>query len=128
MALHEQENVGKGDLEIVDYQTSHRAIFPRGAGLPLPPEADAAACASKRHRTAADRVLGVKREWDPNRWVFTVGEVSNLCWEAVADDQQGTVIRRQRWETDRAPEALLQEVKDEAAEITRRRREAASSD
>jgi len=55
-------------------------------------------------------------------WTFT-DEIRNLCWEAVADDQQGTRIRRVGDAGE--PDALLQQVKDEAAEITSRRREAA---
>jgi hypothetical protein len=65
----------------------------------------------------------VNKAWDPNRWKFSVDEISNLCWEAVADDQQGTQIRRVGYAGE--PDALLQQVKDEAAEITSRRREAA---
>lgn len=68
----------------------------------------------------------MRKAWDPDRWTFRADEISNSCWEAVADDQQGTVIRRVDSASD--PDELLSRVKDEAAEITRRRHEAASSD
>lgn len=65
----------------------------------------------------------MKVAWDPNRWVYRVTEISNLRWEAIADDQQGTVIRQVSWEV--GPDELLQRAKDEAADLTQRRREAA---
>jgi hypothetical protein len=64
-----------------------------------------------------------KKAWDPDRWTFRIEETRNLCWTATADDQQGTVIERTAWSDD--PDEVLRTVKDEAAEITRRRREAA---
>ena len=66
----------------------------------------------------------MKKAWDPDRWQFSVDEVANLCWHAIADDQQGTTLSR--WGYADGPEEILQLVKDEAAEITRRRREAAA--
>jgi hypothetical protein len=63
----------------------------------------------------------VTKPWDATRWTYTVDEVSNNMYEAVADDQQNTTIRR--FGTD--PDELLRPVKDEAAAITTRKREAA---
>lgn len=63
----------------------------------------------------------VKKPWDPNCWTYTVDEVSNNVYEAVADDQQKTTIRRVG--TD--PDELLRLVKDEAAAVATRKREAA---
>jgi hypothetical protein len=65
----------------------------------------------------------MKKPWDPNRWTYSVDEVSNNMYEVVANDHQGTEIRRHAPDSD----ALLAAVKEEAAEITRRRREAADS-
>jgi hypothetical protein len=64
----------------------------------------------------------VKKAWDPNRWKFTVDEVSNCVYEAIADDQQGSTIRRVGGD----PDELLRTVEEEAVAITRRRREAAA--
>lgn len=68
----------------------------------------------------------MKKRWDAGRWTYFVEETRNGLYEAIADDHQGTDITRTAWcATDDEVETLLQAVKDEAAEITRRRREAA---
>jgi hypothetical protein len=70
----------------------------------------------------------VRKPWEPKRWSYTVEEIRNGLYEATADYHQGTDLRRKAWcATDGEVEALLQRVKDEADEITRRRREAARS-
>jgi hypothetical protein len=70
----------------------------------------------------------VKKPWNPNLWSYAVEEVRNGLYEARADDHQGTDLRRTAWcSTDDEVKALLQGVKDEAAELTRRRREAGGS-
>ena len=89
-------------------------------------------CSSLRATPSSVRsgdILGsVKKPWDPNRWTYTVEEVRNGLYEAAADDHQGSDIRRKAWcATDAEVEALLQGVKNEAAELTRRRQEAAES-
>jgi hypothetical protein len=68
----------------------------------------------------------VKKLWDAGRWTYSMEEIRNGLYEARADDHQGTDIRRTAWcATDHEVETLLKAVKDEASEITRRRREAA---
>jgi hypothetical protein len=68
----------------------------------------------------------MKKPWDPDRWTYKIEEVRNGFYEAVADDHQGTELRRQGWAFgDAEVQAILAAVKEEAAELTRRRREAA---
>lgn len=62
--------------------------------------------------------------WHPDRWKFSVEEKSPSVWVATAEDQQGEVLRRTRFDAHEA----LRLVKQDAAEVTRRRLEAADRD
>lgn len=66
--------------------------------------------------------MGGKRGWEPDRWRFSVEEVSPGVYRAEADDQQGGVLHRVRYDPDEA----LALVKRDAAELTERRRAAGS--
>lgn len=79
------------------------------------------------HPGGEGRILtSVMKRWDPHRWTYSVEETRNGLYEAMADDHQGTSVRRTAWcATDAEIKALLRAVEHEANEITRRRREAA---
>ena len=64
----------------------------------------------------------MKRPWNPDLWTFRTDEVSLGVYEAAADDQQGLEIRHVGGD----PDELLERCKREAAELTERRRQAAS--
>jgi len=62
-----------------------------------------------------------KKEWNADKWTFSVEEVSPGVYEAVADDHQGDSIRKVRSDEAEALDLLKQEV----AQITERRRQGA---
>ena len=64
----------------------------------------------------------MKKPWSPDEWTFGVDEISPGLYEAIADDQQGGQIRH----VGPDDEALHERCKQEAAELTQRRREAAA--
>lgn len=61
-----------------------------------------------------------QRTWFADRWSFSVDEVANGTFEAIADDQQGLQIRHSGPD----PDQLLDRCRREAAELTQRRRDA----
>jgi len=62
-----------------------------------------------------------QKTWFADRWSFSVEEVANGTYEAVADDQQGLCIRH----TGPDPDQLLDRCRRESSELTQRRRAAA---
>jgi hypothetical protein len=68
------------------------------------------------------RICVVKKGWFPDRWTFTVNEISAGVYEAVADDQQGGEIRH----VGSDPDDLLGRCEREAAESTERGRGASA--
>lgn len=63
----------------------------------------------------------MRRALDPDRWTFNVVERSAAVREATADDNQGHTIVRCGGD----PDVALEQCRREAAELTRRKREAA---
>ena len=82
--------------------------------------------AGDRHSGAArcepPVVADAHEPWEPDRWRFLVEEVAPGTWEAIGHDPEGGLLRAIR----RDPDEAFFKVRDDAAEIIKRRRPTAA--